>query len=65
MSIEAGISNLKAIAYIILKIIEPRTTPIARFGIPPLPMKVPPIRRLARAIVTIPEPMSIFTDFWD
>ena len=32
---------------------------------PPLPMKALPIRSDASATVTMPEPMSILTDFWD
>ena len=42
----------------------PTTTPIALFVIPPLPMKALPIKREAKAIVTIPDPMVTFTDFW-
>ena len=42
----------------------PRTTPMALFVMPPFPMKALPIKREARAMVTIPEPMVTFTDFW-
>ena len=42
----------------------PITTPIALFVIPPFPIKALPIRREAKAIVTIPDPMVTFTDFW-
>ena len=42
----------------------PNTTPIALFVIPPFPMKALPMRREARAMVTIPDPMVTFTDFW-
>ena len=44
---------------------EPSTTPIAHLSIPPLPINVPPIRSEANAIVTIPVPISILTDFCD
>ena len=46
------------------KIKEPSTTPTARVTIFPRPRIVAPINSEASAIVTIPEPMSMLTDFW-
>ena len=64
-SIYAGMLNLKAIVYTSLKIKAPSTVPIMRKPILLLLINVLPIRSDARATVTIPEPISILTDFWD
>ena len=57
--------NLKAIVYTSLKIKAPITVPIIRKPILLLLINVLPIRSDASATVTIPEPMSILTDFCD
>ena len=44
---------------------DPRTIPTALTKIPPLPRIVPPISREASAIVTIPCPILMSTDFCD
>ena len=64
-NINAGILNRSAIVYTRRKINEPRTIPTALTKIPPRPRIVPPISRDASAIVTIPWPILISTDFCD
>ena len=64
-SINAGILNLSATVYTRRKINEPSTIPTALTKIPPLPRIVPPISREASAIVTIPCPILMSTDFCD
>ena len=65
LSMYAGMLNLSAMAYTSWKMMAPRTAPTARNGIFLLAlMKIPPIRREARAMVTRPDPMSALTDFW-
>ena len=64
-SINAGMLNLSATVYTRRKIKDPSTMPTALTKIPPLPRIVPPISREASAMVTIPCPILISTDFCD
>ncbi len=59
----AGIFNLKAKVYINLNSKDPITAKILLINIEDLLYKVLPIRSEARDIVSIPEPISILTDF--
>ena len=64
-SINAGMLNRRAIVYTRRKINDPSTIPTALTKIPPFPRRVPPIKREARAIVTIPCSILISTAFCD
>ena len=61
----AGMLNLRATVYTSLNTNAPITVPAILKPIFLLLMNVSPIRSDASAIVTIPEPISMLTDFWD
>ena len=61
---KAGILKRRAMVYTKRNRKAPSTAPTARTGIFPLPRKALPISSEARAMVTMPVPISMFTDFW-
>ena len=64
LSMKAGISSRRAMVYTRRKAKAPTTMPRARFRMLPLPKSTCPMSREARAMVTMPVPMSMLTDFW-
>ena len=62
-SMKAGISSRRAMVYTMRKAKAPTTMPTARLRMLPLPSSTCPMSREARAMVTMPVPMSMLTDF--